>query len=141
MKPQSIQMFDRLYLGALALGVLNSAFFFEDMMAMLEADPAVAEAGFGAGFFIATMAMGIAISLLLWFFTSPKRSVIAKWILVVLTAIGIVQVPFSLQDLPTPQIVTTLIITAMQLGAVIFLFRSDAKAWFDKDAVDTETFE
>lgn len=144
MRPASITMFDRLYLGALVLGAVNTAINFETVLAELEADPAVVQMGMASpGFVIGTAAFGYAISLLLWFLISRKANTIAKWILTVLTAIGALMMPFSLGAVPLLETIITLTITAMQVAAVWFLFRPDAKAWFELGprGMDPGTFE
>ena len=139
MRPQSITMFDRLFLGSTALSVVNAAVSFDSTMGMLEADPAVAGTGMaGTGFVIASVAIGIGISLLLWFLIARKASTAAKWILTVLTLLGAVMIPFSIGTLPLVPAIFSAIITVMQLAAVYFLFRPDAKAWFDHGPEGTD---
>ncbi|MHA6318606.1 hypothetical protein ACXYN8_13205 [Altererythrobacter sp. CAU 1778] len=142
MRPQSIKMFDYLFLGSLVLGALNFFLTFDDTMAQLQADPAVASAGLGSGFAVTVFAIGMAVSLLLWFLVSRVRSKIAMWILIALTVIGLIMLPGSLATLPTLSVVTSLVITAMQLAALYYLFRPDAKAYLDKKGpVDPTTFD
>lgn len=144
MRPASITMFDRLFLGALALGLVNAAISYSSTVELLEADPAVAEMGMAIpGFFIATTALGYAISLLLWFLISRKATNIAKWILTVLTVIGALMIPLSLGELELVENIITVIVTLMQVAAVWMLFRPDAKSWFEHGpgGMDPATFE
>lgn len=144
MRPASITMFDRLFLGALALGLVNTAIAYSSTMELLEADPAVAELGLATpGFFIATTAFGYAISLLLWFLISRKANTIAKWILTLLTVIGALMVPLSLGELGLFASIVTVVATIMQVAAVWMLFRPDAKSWFEHGprGMDPATFE
>ncbi|MDJ0978544.1 MAG: hypothetical protein QNI87_08400 [Erythrobacter sp.] len=145
MQPQSIVNFSRIYLGSLALGIGNFIASYDSVMAELQADPVVAEMGFASlGFVLGTAAIGWGISLLIWFFIARRASKIAKWILVALTALGLAMLPSSLATMPTVSLVVTLVITAMQLVAIYFLFRPDARAWFDSKgdpAADISTFE
>lgn len=132
MRPHSITMFDRFYLGSLVLGVGNFFIGYEDTMAQIEQQPGSAELGMAsAGFLWGTFAFGMAISLLLWFLISRKANNVARWILVVLAVIGLLGLPFSLAQLTTFQLAASLVITAINLLAVYFLFRPDAKAWFE----------
>lgn len=145
MRPKSITMFDRLYLGSLALGLINYVFSYNWMMSELEADPSLAAFG-GAGlvFILITAVISYALSLLLWFLIARKASPIAKWILVVLTAVGLISLPLSLMDMPIVPMIFTLVITGVQLGAIYFLFRPDARAWFENkggSAIDPTMFE
>lgn len=141
MRPQSIKMFDYLLLGSLVLGTVNFAFSFGDTMEVLQSDPAVAEVGLGTGFAIGTFAFGMLITLLLWFFISRMRSKIAKWILIAFTVLGIIMLPGSLAQMPSATMIASVVITVMQVAAIYFLFRPDAKAWLDRKEVDSTTFE
>lgn len=144
MRPNSIVMFDRFYLASLVLGAVNFFVGYDSTIAQLEADPASAELGMaGGGFLWGTFAFGMAISLLLWFLISRKANNIARWILVVLAVIGVIGLPFSLGQLPMLQLVGSLVITAINLLAVYFLFRPDAKPWFEHGpkGMDPDVFE
>ena len=139
MRPASIQMFDKLYLGSLVVGLINFVLFFDDMVAMTQGD--LAEIGMGSGFMIGVFVFGISISLLLWYFISRRASKVAKWILVVLTIWGLIGIPATLA-LPTVQMLMSLLATALSLGSIYFLFTPDAKAWFDGDSTaDPSVFE
>jgi len=138
MRPQSIKMFDMLFLGSLALGLVNFLFAYDTTMAEVEAT------GMGSTFMFLIVAVGYGINLLLWYFVSQRASNVARWIFVVLTAIGLVMVPFSLADFPMGQLVLTLIVTAMQIAAIYFLFQPDAKLFFEngrRGSIDPSTFE
>ncbi|MCL9982208.1 MAG: hypothetical protein NBV60_03520 [Erythrobacter sp.] len=144
MRPQSITMFDRLFLGSTALGLLNTAISFDSTMELIQSDPATAGTSMaGPGFVIASAAVGVAISLLLWFLVARKASNVAKWILTVLTVLGAAMLPFSLGTLGLVTAIFSSILTVMQLAGIYFLFRPDAKAWFDHgpDGMDTTVFD
>ncbi len=144
MRPASITMFDRLYLGATALGIINTVVSYDETMAQLEADPAVTEMGMAtAGFMFGALGVSVAISLLLWFLISRKAITVAKWILTVLTVIGTLMIPLSLSEMGLVPMIFTLVITVMQLAAVWMLFRPDAKPWFEHGpkGMDPSTFE
>ncbi|MEM9500212.1 MAG: hypothetical protein AAF941_00070 [Pseudomonadota bacterium] len=138
MRPQSIGMFDKLYLGGLLVGLLNYVISWDSIMSEL------AGSGFGVAFAVITASIGYGISLLLWYFISRRASNIAKWILVALTAIGLAFMPFGLIGTPILELVLSLVITAMQVGAIYFLFQPDAKDYLEsggKDRIDPSTFE
>ncbi|MEM7665305.1 MAG: hypothetical protein AAF250_05570 [Pseudomonadota bacterium] len=138
MRPQSIDTFDKLYLGALVVGLLNYLVSWDTMMEELAAT------GFGMVFAIITAGISYGISLLLWYFISRRASNVAKWILVVLTVIGLLFIPFGLIEAPILELILTLVITAMQIAAIYFLFRPDAKAYLEsggKNRIDPSTFE
>lgn len=129
MRPTSIVNFERLYLGAIALGVINSFLSWDRSLALLRAQPTVQ---FGPGFLIATATIGVAIQLLLWFFIARRGSVAAKWIFIVLVAIGLLALTLSFVRNPTIGGVTGilgLVTYALQIAAALMLFRPDARAW------------
>lgn len=138
MRPQSIKMFDMLFLASLAVGLVNAFVSYESTMAELAAT------GLGIGFFLAIMAFSYGIILLLWFFISRQASNVARWIFVVLTGIGVAFMPFGLFAMPPLEIILAIIVTALQIGSIYFLFQPDAKLFFEnkgKGAVDPSTFE
>lgn len=141
MQPASIKMFDRLFLGTLALGLLNFALNYETTLAQIETEPGLSAMG-GLPFLIGILIFGNAINLLIWYFISRRASNVAKWILVVLTAFGLLGL-FSLTEVGAVQAVMTLVIFGMQLASVYFLFRPDAVAWFKhgKSGMDPDVFE
>ena len=144
MRPASITMFDRLYVASLVLGLINFGLAYDSTLAQMEADPSVAAAGMaGPGVLWGVFGFGMAISLLLWFFVSRKASNGARWVLVVLTVIGLIGLPFSIAELPPVQLIGTLVVTGVQVAAVYFLFRPDAKAWFEHGprGMDPNVFE
>lgn len=144
MRPASIIRFDQIFLGSLALGVVNTLLSYDATIAQIDADPAMAEVGMtGPGFLIGSIVIGFGTSLLLWFFISRRASTVAKWILVVLTLIGMLSVPLALFDVPFVQAAITVVTAVMQLAALWFLFRPDANAWFEHGPIgmDPSTFD
>lgn len=130
MKPRSIQLFDRLYLGALAVSLVSTIVFWDQTVAVALAQPGMS---YGPGFLIFTTAVGFSISLLLWFFASVRASKVAKWILVVLFGIGAVGFVIGFAA-GTPvgglQLVLGLAGMLLQAAAIWMLFRPDAQPWF-----------
>ncbi|QDH33320.1 hypothetical protein [Porphyrobacter sp. YT40] len=144
MRPASIIRFEQIILGSLALGIVNTVLSYDTTMAQIEADPGMTELGMsGPGFLIGSVVIGFGISLLLWFFVSRRASTVAKWILVVLTLIGLLSVPLALFDVPFVQAAITFVTAVMQLAALWFLFRPDANAWFEHGprGMDPSTFD
>jgi hypothetical protein len=144
-RPHSIVMFERLFLASLALSLLGSLLAFDAVVDEMTRDPAVQQMGLGGGFVGAVLAIGLVVYLLLWFLIARKASNIAKWILVVFVAIGVISLLVSMTqgftaDLPT---LLGLVNYALELAAVSFLFRSDAVAWLTGEAApaDPTTFE
>jgi len=129
LRPNSIVQFDRFYLGSLVLAVINSAFSMKDTLS----DPRIASSGLGLGFLVGVQVFSFALILLLWFFISRNASNVAKWILTVLTVVGVLMTIPNLPTLAGRGLLSTaavVAITGLQIIAVVFLFRPDAKAWF-----------
>lgn len=145
MRPQSIIMFERLLFAAMALSVINFFVGYDAMIEQLEREPAMQQVGLGGGFMTVSMVVGVAIYLLLWFFIARKASTVAKWILVVLTGLGVLsffgtlatgQVPFDLN------LLLGILYYVLNVAAMVYLFREDAVRWFKGEATaDPATFD
>jgi hypothetical protein len=138
-RPASIVTFERCYLGALVVGLVNTMLNWSTAMDAMNADPSVAQLGSG---FSTTMLIGgtiisILISLTLWYFVARRGATVAKWIVVVLYTLGLLTFLWQMLHGGTA-IGLTVAITVLQLVlqtiAVVMLFRPDAKAWFGETA-------
>lgn len=146
MRPESIVSFERFYLGGVVVGLVNTMLTWGDMQAELASDPAIAEAGWGTGFMVASVAFTFLIQLLFWYLIARRGSNIAKWVMTVLFVLGLVfTVPMLMGMAPMPggttALVLSLAITILQGIAIYFLFRPDAVAWLKGETkVDPGTF-
>lgn len=131
MRPRSIVQFDRFFLIYMAASLLGSFLSYSSVQNQLASDPATAALGMGVGFYIISMAIGFGISFLLWWLISRRASNVAKWILTVLTAIGVLMVPMTVigPGVDAAIVSTTFVTTALSVVAVYFLFRRDAREW------------
>ena len=144
MRPNSIIMFERLFLASLALSAIASVISYDAVLAELNRDPAMEQLGLGGGFVVGMLALGMAIYLLLWFLIARKASTVAKWILVVFVALGLVSFAASLTASFTLDFssLLALVTYALEVAAVSCLFRSDAVAWLGGEKpADTTTFD
>lgn len=136
-RPMSIIQFERCYLGALALALVNTALSWSTYLRI----PAViqAQAMFGNWYLPTTTAIGFLIPLVLWYFVARRASVVAKWIVVVLFGFGVIGLLLGLANggfattLAAVLSVVTLVLNAI---AVFLLFKPDAKAWFGERSGD-----
>ena len=155
MRPRSIIWFERFFLASLLLSLLNTGLSFGTLMALLNADPIIGGTGYAEVAMIATAGIRFGIQLLLWFLIARKASNIAKWILVALTVLGIASLIPSIWMLMEYELTTlmeeggavtltvTFLITVLQIAAIFYLFRPDAKAWLEssgKTAPDSDVF-
>lgn len=136
MKPESIRRFDLFYLGSIALSLVGSLVSYNSMVAQMEARTAAAGMQLGSGVVIGTVALSVAISLLLWFLVSRKAIVIAKWIIVLFFVLGLISTlgvagsPGLLSGEWTLLKTISAVVLLLEAGAVYYLFQPDAKAWF-----------
>ena len=140
MRPSSIVTFDRLYLVATGLGLVNSFMSIDRLQARIDAMPQLRAVGVGSGVLYGAIAAGAAISLLLWFAVAYKRNALAKWILVGFTALAILNLPGALSQLGSGGLgmLVSLAVEALRVVALSFLFRADAKAWFAGGNLDAD---
>ena len=130
-RPLSIVNFERCYLGAFALGVVNVMVQWGELQAKIAAMPN--SAMLGPWFFPMTIAFGWGITLLLWYFTAHRRASVTKWIIAVFFGLSVLSVVGSLLmgTLPSGLAGVIAIVAFVMNGvAVWFLFRPDANAWF-----------
>ena len=135
-------MFERLFLASLVVSAGSFLIGYEDTMRIAASDPAMQRFGLGSGFLLGTLAVSFAIYLLLWYLVAHRASTVAKWILVVLVALGLVSVPLSLMGPLSLTVLLNLAVYALEVAAMVFLFRADAKAWFGgQEQTDPDMFE
>lgn len=142
-KPPSIARFERFYWASVVIGLINTALNWKTSQAMLAANPMMAN----AGWFLPTMQIiGLVIAVTLWFFIVRRPSVVAKWVQVVIAALGVFGLLSTLAMVGLGrvainlQIVLGLLSNILYIVAAIMLFKPDAKAWFgeglDEDDLD-----
>jgi len=144
MRPQSIVQFERLFLASIAVSVINFILGYGAAVAALQRDPHMQQLGLGGGFATAIFAVGTGIYLLLWFLIARKAVNIAKWVLVALVALSVVSLLNSLAASFTLNVTTVLglVTYALEVAAVVYLFRGDAVAWLKgSEPIDPTTFE
>lgn len=143
MRPASIVMFERFFLASLALSVISVVLGYGAMMDELGREPALAQMGIGGGLVIGVVALGLVINLLLWFLIARKASNAAKWILVILTALGLASsLPSALGGPWNLMTILGLASYALEIAAIVYLFKDDAKAWLKGEwNADPATFD
>lgn len=131
--PVSIKRFSQLYLASIALSAINSVLTFGHQRDVLARNPQTA--GLGDGFLIASVVFGAVVAIVLWYFVVNRASTIAKWILVLLTGLGLLWAPSSLrvaERMGTAYLAMFVLILILQVAAVAFLFAPDARAWLGR---------
>ncbi|HXH14639.1 MAG TPA: hypothetical protein VNJ10_00730 [Sphingomonas sp.] len=132
-RPIAIVRYERLYWASFVLGAIVTAMSWSQRVAMLAAAPVLAN----ATWLLPTIqAIGLAVTILLWYFTARSPSVVAKWVVVVLAALAVLGVLLSLKSLFTGEaaIGTVAIVSfvgdALYVAAATQLFQPGTKAWF-----------
>lgn len=146
MRPVSIKRFEILYLGAALVGLINTALSWNTASAQVAQSSPGAEA-IAVPLLVGGTLISLLITGLLWYFTARRGSNIARWIVVIFFAIGVLSLIVTVPSgrFPTGlQGVIAIASFVMQAAAVVMLFQRDAVAWFKGDeaaAVDATTFE
>ncbi len=130
MRPPSIIKFERLFLASLAVSAIGFVIGYEAAMRVVESDPSMQRFGLGGGFMLGVLAASFAIYLLLWYLIAHRASTIAKWVLIVFVALGLVSLPFALTGPLSLTVALNLLVYVLEVVALVYLFRPDAKAWF-----------
>lgn len=131
MRPESIIAFERLFLASLALSLVLAAMSYEQIERAAAAEPGLQQLGLGSGFLIGTLAVSYAVYLLLWYLIARKAVGAAKWVLAVLVTFGVLfSLPSMLQAPMGLTMLLSLAAYALEVAAVVYLFRADASAWF-----------
>jgi hypothetical protein len=138
MRPQSIVLFEKVYLAAIVLGVINTVMSWS-LVTQAASDPALQKTGVASGLLVGALIIGILIPLLLWYFIARRASNVAKWIYVVLLAFGVLGFLRGL-SVPNAPGGLTLVIgalsLALQVWAGVLLFKPDATAWLESKSAD-----
>ncbi|SFT94078.1 hypothetical protein SAMN05444141_105129 [Pseudovibrio denitrificans] len=119
--PNSIKLFEKLTIWSLVLGSISSLFV-----------PVEAPVEVSAGFVLIAVLVFFGLYIGLMLLVSRQRSVIAKWIWIILHVWITIRV---IIDIPTDNhsylsAIITFVTTLMSLYGIILLFSSDSKEWF-----------
>ncbi len=136
-RPKSIELFERCYLGGWAVGLVNTVLSWSTWAD----DPRITQAAeqIGGWYLPAMTVIGLLIPLILWYFIARRGSVVAKWIMTVLTAFGLAGVAIGLATGGYPGGLSGmlgLVGVALNVAAAALLFRADSKPWFGESAAE-----
>ncbi len=135
MRPNSINLFDRLFLCAFVIGAFSTAHSLIKFQAAIATNPAYAGSAGTIAMASTTlgMAVGIALPLLLWYMISRRASNVARWLYVAFFVAGVLMLPSTLGLAARTSMLTVmpgLVTMALQGAAIFCLFRADARVWF-----------
>ncbi|WP_229955958.1 hypothetical protein [Parasphingorhabdus litoris] len=135
MRPNSIIRFEQLFLGALALNILNIILNW-DTWSMVMSRGSGSD-GMNAFATYTIIAFPFLINLWLWFKIARKASNIGKWLLIIMYVIGVIWSLATVDNYRTLGLTILFTILALKAGAIYMLFRSDAKQWLAGKTVVT----
>ena len=136
-RPDTIVRYERLYWAAFALDSIVTAMTWTQREAIVTAYPVLAKATWILPTF---QAIGISVTVLLWYFTARAPSVVAKWVVVILAALAVLGAVQALGSLATGSAtlgtasILSLIANALYVAAAVYLLKPTSKAWFGQDA-------
>lgn len=88
------------------------------------------------GVLIGSFLFGLALGLLLWWLVSSKGSNLARWILVLFFALGVLNLVYAFASGALAGLTITngltVLSTALTAAAVYYLLQPDAKAWLEQ---------
>ena len=142
MRPQSIVMFERLFLASQVLGAAGVVLSYQKLTDLAANDPGMRQLGLGSGFLLGIVIASYAVYMLLWYLIARGASNAAKWILVVFTVLGVLFALPGLAGAWDSTSALSLVVYALEVLAVVYLFRPDAKEWLaGKGQADPATFD
>ena len=137
MRPRSIELFEKVYLGGMVFGLIIAALRWDEMSATFNT-PELKSLGAGSGLLIFSIVISVIFSLVLWYFIARRASNIGKWIYVVISAFAVFSV-ISAMVTPSPNglmVAGNLITMGLQVFAGWLLFKPDAVAWLESKGAD-----
>jgi hypothetical protein len=134
MRPQSIILFERIYLGCLAVGTIFGIWSVTHIGGLVRPGMPPAMAGWLPLITGISLIAGIAIELLLWFFIARRGANVARWIFVVFFVLGLFGIVRSIMGVNTALPLLMRVWSALRLlldaVCIRLLFRPDAQRWF-----------
>lgn len=131
-RPPSIVAYERVYVASFVSSMVGWGLTWPALSAQLAHNPTTARLQWTLP---VSLVLSVIITLALWFFTARRPSVIAKWIVVVLAAVGVMRLLANVPALMAGRIGVTAyaiaVLTALlSAWAATFLFRMEAREWF-----------
>jgi hypothetical protein len=129
MRPQAIIWFERLNLGTLALGVVQSWLAWDTLV----------KTGQSIAFILAVQIFSFGLVIALTLLVSRRRSKVAMWILVVFFVLGLPGMFMMLRGgLLLGSHVISIMQTLAQFSALVLLFTGPARRWMNREKSDTD---
>lgn len=143
-RPPSIILFERLFWSSILVSVVTTIVTWSNMAAEFDREAGAGRSAGSFGVVFVILVISLAIVLALWYAIARRGSNVAKWIYVVLTAIGTLQALAALfgpAETGALSLAGSLLSTALSVASAAMLFRADAVAWLSgKPPVDPGVF-
>lgn len=141
-RPRSILIFERLFLASMIGSIIGFILSYDAIADAIEAEPDLVKVGISPASAIAFFALTTAIWLLLYWLVAHRASNVAKWVIALLTGLGLLMIPLTLASEANFAMFFSLMVTALGVGAVMALFRPDAREWLEggSGVGDTDTY-
>jgi hypothetical protein len=133
--PKSIQNFARLVMLSILIGLVETAFTWDQSVAQLGA------ANVSSGLLIGAQLLTLALLLLLVWWIVKKGSNVARWIYVALGVIGLLLTIPALGEVSAQsplQLIMLIVQAAITILTIWLLFRPDSAAWFSDGRGETD---
>ncbi|WP_170003198.1 hypothetical protein [Pseudopontixanthobacter vadosimaris] len=128
-RPRSILIFERLFLASMIGSLIGFVLSYGAIADAIAAERDLVRIGISPASAVAFFVVTTAIWLLLYWLVAHRASNAAKWVLTVLTGLGLLMIPTTLASEANFAMFFSLMVTALGVGAVLFLFRPDAREW------------
>ena len=143
LQPKSIERFEQIFFLSLVVSLVMFVLNWDQSMEAVQQNPAAA--AIAVPMMIGFAIIGYGISILLWFLIARRGNEVAKWIYVVLFALGALGALIGVlmggrPGVPTPSVLTRvgqIVNLVLGIAGVWFLFQPDTRPWFNK-GVDPE---
>lgn len=143
-RPPSIILFERLFWSSTLVSIVTTFITWNEMATAFDREAGVGRSSGSFGVVFVILVISLAIVFALWYAIARRGSNVAKWIYVVLAAIGALQTIaglFNPDGLGTLSLAGSLLSTALSVASAAVLFRADAVAWLSgKPPVDPGIF-
>lgn len=140
-RPLAITWFGRLYLSSAILSFIFTLVYYPQLRAW------TLERGSAPGAILGVSLLGLLATFAFWYFIAKRASTIAKWVLVVATAVGLASYIAGYQaylEFGVAYFIIDAMLRLLTLTACAFLFRADAAEWFrnrGRNAPDATVFD
>jgi hypothetical protein len=135
MRPRAMILFERLYMVRIAIGIVAGFLIVPHLSVFIAPQGAPVAAGYLVpAIAVGSVLIGIVINLLLLYFIARRRSEVAKWIFIILFALGAIGLIRSLEHGGGMVLGWSHGLSAVdlliELAMLWLLFRPETKTWF-----------